>query len=299
MVAQMFTYAKIFSTKDKFSLDYIKRNIKSVFDYNNKLTYFENVRKDPVNKEYFENLSKIQKERLKIADNKSSLKSTIFSTIVGLKGVNLNSGDFIGEIPELYPEILEAQMPSLEKALKESKQMQDKFEENAVEDLVNEFKKNILDRSEKMRYEAENIIKGDLQGLDLTRYVTGNSFDELIKYRKMIEDNLKNYEANQKIVDKVYQNLHHTIDSMGENVATLKALQEITDHMTDNKNFTNKEKARIRNIVANRQEDEGMKVDMVRDYIASHVDVLKHLLKGGPLSESGERILNNLKQENK
>lgn len=292
MTRQLIQYSEMFSDKDHFTLGYIRDHATQAFDYGNHLTYFENVMKDPVNAAYFNDLSKEQKERLRIVQHNGQMISTFFSTIAGTKGIDMNSGQFLQEIPQMYQMQLEFITPELEKTIEKRKQMQKAFEEKQADNMVNAARGRLMDQGTKMRQKAEKMVEDDYQGLKLTTFVTGYSFDELAKYRKMIEGNFEKYQQNQQIVDKLYQGLHHGIDSMGDLTCTVMACQEIVDTISEN-NLTMEQK-RIRTIVDRKMDAETEKIDLMRDHLTAHTDALQYLLRNKALSDPAARLLRNL-----
>lgn len=292
MTEQLTAYSEMFSNRDHFTLGYIKDHARQAFDFGNYLTYFENVMKDPINAPYFNGLSKEQKDRLRIVQHNGQVISTYFSTLAGTKGIDMNSGKFLQEIPEMYQMQLDFIMPQLEETIRKRNQMQKEFEEEQADAMMKENRGRLMNQGTKTRQQAEKMVEDDYQGLKLTTFVTGYSFDEIAKYRKMIENNPVNYQQNQQIIDKLYQGLHHGIDSMGDLTCTAMAWQEIIDTIPFD--TTSKEKKRISNIASRKMDAETEKIDLMRDHLTAHTDALQHFLRNKPLSAPAERLLQNL-----
>ncbi len=80
---------------DPFSVLYMRYHISEMNDMLNKLAYLDNVKKDPINKEFFDNLDPILKDRL---DSKELVGVALSSALVmscAQIGVNLNSAVYI------------------------------------------------------------------------------------------------------------------------------------------------------------------------------------------------------------
>ncbi len=80
---------------DPFSVLYMRYHISEMNDMLNKLAYLDNVKKDPINKAFFDNLDPILKDRL---DSKELVGVALSSALVmscAQIGVNLNSAVYI------------------------------------------------------------------------------------------------------------------------------------------------------------------------------------------------------------
>lgn len=293
MTEELIAYSEMFSDRVHFTLDYIKDHARQAFDYGNHLTYYENVMKDPINAEYFDGLSKEQKDRLRIVLHGAGEISTYFTTLAGTKGVDMNSGDFLEEIPDSFQMQLDGFLShKLEETIMIKNRMQKGFEEKLANTMMNKVRGRLMAGGTEMRQKAEKMVEDDYQGLKFTTFVTGYSFDEVAKYRKMIENNPEKYQQNKQIIDKLYQGLHHGIDSMGDLTCTVMAGQEVLD--TIPQNTASKEKKRIRKIAEKKMDAETEKIDLMRDYLKAHAEALQHLLRDKPLSAPAERLLHNL-----
>ena len=292
MTEQLIAYSEIFSTRAHFTLGYISKHARQAFDYGNYLTYYENVMKDPINEAYFNGLSKEQKTRLRIVQHDGGRICTFFSTFAGTKGIDMNSGEFLTEISDSFPMQLEFLTPLMEETITNRERMWKKFVEKQAHSMMKKAHGRIMEAGTIHRQKAEKMVNDDLQGLQFTTFATIFSFDELSKYRKMIEANPENYQKNQQIIDKLYQGLHHLLDSLGDLNAATMAWQEVLDATKFDKESM--EKRRIAKIAETQEDVVAVKADVMTKQIASHTDALQHLLKNKPLSSPAERLLRNL-----
>lgn len=299
MMKQLSSYSEMFSTRDHFTIEYIRDHAVQAYNYSNHLTYLENVMKDPINLPYFRGLSKEQKDRLDIMMHGGQNIATYFSTLGGMKGVNMNSGELMEEVSRYFEEQMNGNeyMPGgvraqLENTLVQRNRMQKRFEEKRADAMLKVERGRLMAGGTEVRQKAEKMVADDYQGLKLTSFATGFTISDLAKYRKLIEENLEKYQQNKEIIDKLYQGLHHGVDSLGDLTCTSLACQKILDDIPNN--TYNKEDKRIRKNIYKKMEAEAERIDLIRDHLRTYKDALYYLLKNIPLSASAESLLRNL-----
>lgn len=144
-----------------------------------------------------------------------------------------------------------------------------------------------------MKQQAETM-EGDIGGLDLTSFVTGYSFDEMSKYRKMIEDHPDEYGKNPALIDALYQSMHHTMDVLGDLKLQTMAAQGVIDEIeATSAQKTVSDRLLIRE--ANRAlEDVQQKTDLLLVQLNSHTDALQTLLRGKAFSDPAKLLLRQM-----
>ena len=137
-------------------------------------------------------------------------------------------------------------------------------------------------------------MEGDIGGLDLTGHVTGYSFDELAKYRKMIEEHPAEYAKNPQLIDALYQGMHHSIDALGDVTLRLKAAQGVMDEV--NKHLTQKTVTdRLIFQAAGQEQEKALaEADLIREQLTAHADALMALLLDKPLSDAATDLLRRM-----
>ncbi len=82
---------------DPFSVLYMRYHISEMSDMLNKLAYLDNVQKDPVNKEFFDNLDPVLRDRLDSKELVGVALSSALSMSCAEVGVNMNSAAYIND----------------------------------------------------------------------------------------------------------------------------------------------------------------------------------------------------------
>ena len=154
-------------------------------------------------------------------------------------------------------------------------------------------KRTLLAGSDAMKRKAETM-EGDIGGLGLTSFVTGYSFDEMSKYRKMIEDHPDAYGQNPALIDALYQSMHHTMDVMGDLKLQTMAAQGVIDEIQ----ATAAQRSVSGQLLireANRTlEDIQQKTDLIAVQLNSHTDALQALLRGKEFSDPAKLLLRQM-----
>jgi len=80
---------------DPFSILYMRYHIREMNDMLNRLAYMDNVKKDPVNKEFFDNLDPVLKDRVDSKERVGAALSSALAMSCAEVGVNMNSAAYI------------------------------------------------------------------------------------------------------------------------------------------------------------------------------------------------------------
>ena len=276
-------------TADLYTPESIHQNAAWLKRIADRMTYYENMQKDPVNAPFFQNMDPMRQALLK---EKLDLLAPICSMLtvsqMGAMAVNCDKAAYYTE-PEYIRnsvQLRNGQLPLLEVQLAEYRRREQAIIARSVEALADQEEAQLLQDNQEMKqaYETEE----DKAGLGLTAYTTGYSFDELAKYRGMIEANPEAYAQNKQAIDRLYQGLHHAMDVMGELNGRIMAYQQVCDSRHTRRD-------RVNRLLSSRaiQEQERLmgQVDQVRNQFAAMADSLRFYLRGAEISAPASLVL--------
>ena len=276
-------------TADLYTPESIHQNAAWLKRIADRMTYYENMQKDPVNAPFFQNMDPMRQALLK---EKLDLLAPICSMLtvsqMGAMAVNCDKAAYYTE-PEYIRnsvQLRNGQLPLLEVQLAEYRRREQAIIARSVEALADQEEAQLLQDNQEMKqaYETEE----DKAGLGLTAYTTGYSFDELAKYRGMIEANPEAYAQNKQAIDRLYQGLHHAMDVMGELNGRIMAYQQVCDSRHTRRD-------RVNRLLSSRaiQEQERLmgQVDQVRNQFAAMADTLRFYLRGTEISAPASLVL--------
>lgn len=276
-------------TADLYTPENIHQNAARLKEIADRMTYYENMQEDPVNAPFFQNMDPMHKELLQ---EKLGLLTAICSMLtvsqMGAMAVNCDKAAYYAE-PEYIRnsvQLRDGQIPVLHAQLAEYRRREQEIIGRSVEAMADQEEAQLLQDNQEMKqaYEAEE----DKAGLGLTSYTTGYSFDELAKYRGMIEANPEAYAQNKQAIDRLYQGLHHAMDVMGELNGRIMAYQQVCDSRHTRRD-------RVNRLLSSRaiQEQERLmgQVDQVRNQFAAMADTLRFYLRGTEISAPASLVL--------
>lgn len=286
-------------TPDMFAQEYLKDHAGEIYKKVNMLVCFDNIMKDPVNQPYFDELPQFTKDLIeqRIMSRYTNLGWAL-NCACAQKAVNMNGASYMKNVTnmeqvnnfrDMYIESeQEARAMMEETSAREQEAVQRELERRMEPEKVRE-----MENAEKMKAEAETM-EGDIGGLNLTGYVTGYSFDELAKYRKMIEEHPAEYAKNPQLIDALYQGMHHGIDALGDVTLRLMAAQGVIDELNKHLNQLTVTDRVIFHAAGKKQEEDAADADLIRGQLSAQTEALQALLRGKPLSDRAADLIRRM-----
>ena len=286
-------------TEDQFTTAYLEHHLAEVHAQVGQLIYFENVYKDPVNAPFFEELPQYTKDLIQHRVlNRYAPMGYVMTHTCALKAVDSDHLKYMTQVRtqsdlDIFAGLIGQERQILHDTLQETAAAEKEAVKQEFARRLETEKQTQLTVSDSMKLEAETM-EGDIGGLGLTSYVTGYSFEEISKYRKMIEDHPDAYEQNPALIDALYQNLHHIMDVMGDlklqSIATQGVIDEIWATSTQE---TVSGKLLIRE-ASRAAEDLQQKTNLISVQLNSHTDALQALLRGKAFSDPAKLLLRQM-----
>lgn len=286
-------------TPEMFTPEYLEHHAGEVHQALNIMVYFDNVYQDPVNKPYFDALPQLTRD---LIESRVRTRYAQFGPsmvhICATKGVDADRCGYSDTIKKqgdvnTYKALAEQEVPMARAAQEQAQTQEQEAVQRDLKQQMAEKKAELLKNAQEMKKMAETM-DGDIGGLGLTGFVTGYSFDELAKYRKMIEDHPEEYGKNPQLIDALYQGLHHAMDALGDVTIRTMSAQEIMDDVKMEKgDMTATRRVRIE-AALQEQQKAGAEADLIREQISAHADALLALLRGKQLSDPAEALLRQM-----
>lgn len=286
-------------TEDQFTTAYLEHHLAEVNAQVGRLIYFENVYKDPVNAPFFDELPQYTKDLIQHRVlNRYAPMGYVMTHTCALKAVDSDHLEYMTQVRtqsdlDIFAGLIDQERQILHDTLQETAAAEKEAVKQEFARRLETEKRTLLAGSDAMKRKAETM-EGDIGGLDLTSFVTGYSFDEMSKYRKMIEDHPDAYGQNPALIDALYQSMHHTMDVMGDLKLQTMAAQGVIDEIqASSAQQTTSGKLLIRE--ANRTlEDVQQKTDLIALQLNSHTDALQALLRGKAFSDPAKLLLKQM-----
>lgn len=284
---------------EMFTPEYLEHHAGEVHQALNIMVYFDNVYQDPVNKPYFDALPQLTRDLIesRVRERYAQFGPSMVH-ICATKGVDADRCSYSETIKkqrhvDMYKTLAETEIQGAKIAQEQAQTQEQEAVQRDLEQLMAEKKEQLLKNAQDMKKMAETM-DGDIGGLGLTGFVTGYSFDELAKYRKMIEDHPQEYGKNPQLIDALYQGLHHAMDALGDVTIRSMAAQEIMDDVKMEKgNMTATRRVRI-NAAGKEQQKAGAEADLIREQLSAHADALLALLRGKQFSDPAEKLIRQM-----
>lgn len=284
------------------TFEYIEHHAGEVKNKISRGIYFENLYKDPINKPYFDSLPQIKKDLIqhRIFDKYSNF-GLLFSSRCNMKGVDSDKVVYNAALTEKHRSDFAHMAEELLAITKEGIANAKAAEEEAVQREFNvrveKVKEDLMQNAQSMKEQAETL-PGDIGGLGLTSYVTGYSFDELAKYRNMIETHPEQYEANKQVVDLLYQEMYKAVDALGDITLNIMASQSVVDNIKEDGGGNLDDDQWVEKLIVDaagqEQQKEDEKAKQVRLQMQAYADALQGLLRGKEFTELAKHALRRL-----
>ena len=188
---------------------------------------FKEAYDDPINKPYFDGLSSMEKQLIKVRIlDMADLYEKVLRFQCRCCGVNMDNGQFLKEDAELAarPEELQAVHSFKEKIEYRNEQTRAIMASSYMAELTKEE-----ETLEELQQEKKEGIEQDqeLQGTGLTGFLVGYIPNTVSDIRQLFVDNAENYEANKPLLDLMEQEFFRVTDAGSEYARRSRAIDDI------------------------------------------------------------------------
>lgn len=278
-------------TPDMLTAEYMRKNAARVKVMNDRMTYIENLQKDPVTAPFFQQLDPMKLARL---NNFTNLMTGPMGTAIVMNCaahcVNANDGDFDRTGAGSAVTSLQDYQTNADVCIQMIDGINQQIEQanNASADAL--IEQQLPDVLREFREQADDL-RGDIDlgktekdqiraNAGLTSFVTEYSFDIIADAREVIESHPAEYGQHREIVDKIYEQLHHTADAMGDITLLSRAYQ----HLQDSYNAFGSKEEHLLSKAANRKVlAMSARLKPYSPLLGAYQSALNFLLAGGSL----------------
>lgn len=286
-------------TEDMMTTEYVEGHMGELREQIDMMVYFQNVYNDPVNKPFFDALPKITKDLIEYRVlARYVVYGDMLTHICATKAFDSNHFRLMTNVTDqsklqVFHEMVDYEKETLHEQQVHYRQAEQETLKQYVDQKMEENRVILLEDAAEMKEEAETAI-GDIGGLGLTSYVTGYSLDELANYRKMIEEHPAEYAKNPKLIDALYQGMHHAMDALGDVTLRIMAAQQVTDDVKNHSSRLMVTDRLIIDIAEQEQNKASAEADLIRGQFSAHADAMLALLRGKPLSDPAKELLRRM-----
>ncbi len=293
-------------TEDMLRPEYLKDHAGEMHNKVGRMVYFDNVYRDPINRDYFDALPQIARN---LIETRVMSRYGVIGTALGhafaTKAINF-------DLREYYPyekgkkddglqmmiDLYEPAMDIARQTMADSKNREQEYIAQEIERQIRNESVVPMNNARNMKQEAETM-EGDIGGLNLTGYTTVYSFEEPAKYRKMIETHPEAYQKNPELIDWLYQEFYRSMDSLGDFTLRSTASQGAIDRMREDGIEDQAVGRTLINALIKEQENIQMSSKHVHDHITACADAMMALLRDKELTSAAADVINQFAIGNK
>ncbi|MDD6039158.1 MAG: hypothetical protein PUD20_10260 [bacterium] len=285
-------------TENMLTETYLCDHLAEVKNKVNQLTFFQNVYNDPVNRPYFEALDPLTRD---LIEHRVLSRYELFGSVLGsacaMKGIDSEHLVYMTNIRSksdlnVYSKMLTNGRMMLHEELARSEAEEKVSVEREVKRQKELAKEKLMEGARTMKEQAETM--GDISGLGFTGYVTEDSFDELSKYRAMIEAHPSEYAQNSRMIDTLYQSLYRVIDALGDVTLESMAAQSVRDIAVSKPERMTVAERLLEQAFADEVESLGRDTELIREQLNAYADAFQSLLLGTKLSAGARELLHRM-----
>lgn len=277
-----------FSMKpDMFTKETFARRAGDYKRISDKFYYFENLQKE--NPEYFNNLPPLEAALLEAQTQMAIAFSDAFVKAMGGRGISNNSGEFrdvddIDTVMEFRKDAETAEEVYTESLKTMNVNMQKAFN-SEVERLI-----PLTEPDFAGAYLEQDKLFKETYGVSFPSGTSEQHYAEMVKFRNMILENPEKYEENKALIDQLYSDLYKIFSQWGEELLRQHKMSAISMDYSDGPGGDPIRRGIL--VAAMRLVDESTsKTALLEAYVNGLGDLLKHFLKGLPLSDGAKVTL--------
>ena len=220
-------------TADYFTPELLAQSGGPVYTKVMRFKAFKEVYADPVNKPYFDGLSSMEKQLIKVRIlDMADLYEKVLRFQCRCCGVVMDNGQFLKDDGELVakPEELEAVHGFKEKIAYRNEQTRAIMAASYIAELTKEDRE--LEKQNQERKESiESGGEQELQGTGLTGFLVGYTPSTMNEIRQILMEKPESYEANKPLLDLMEQEFFRVIDAGSEYTRRTKAIDDIRSNI--------------------------------------------------------------------
>lgn len=293
-------------TEDMLRPEYLKDHAGEMHNKVGRMVYFDNIYRDPKNRDYFDALPKIKHDFIETRVlSRYAVIGTALDHAFATKAISFDNREYYpyekgiqNGARQMMVDTYEPTMELAKQIIAESKEKEKEFVAQEMERQIKNESVQPMEDARKKKLEAETMNR-DIGGLNMTGFVTGFSFDEPSKYRKMIEDHPETYQQNPELIDWLYQEFYRGIDAMGDYTLRALAVQSAMDRIRLENEVIHTAEQAVSDALSKEQDKLEVECDMLRAQINALGDALSAQLRGTELSPAGAAVINRYATENK
>ncbi|MDR1070160.1 MAG: hypothetical protein LBL37_05210, partial [Gracilibacteraceae bacterium] len=283
-------------TPDMFTDAYIEQHAAEMKILADRMTYFSNVYRDPVNASFFAGLSQERRDLIEARVlGMGAQVGVLMANTFFAKGLDYNSAQYItrSDVVSDAKAMLEPSRGIFEQARANTAEQERAIGKRMVQDRIAEKRTELTRDSDEMKTAVQE--DESLSGFGLTGVVTGDSAEMLAKNRSMIESRPGEYARNKDTVDMLYGELRQGIDALGDAALEIRALQALADDLRVRQPnlLTPENRLMLREIVAE-QEELNEKAKIYRSQIDQMSRAIAFFMEGKPLEQDARVTMTQL-----
>lgn len=238
---------------------------------------FKEAYADPINKPYFDGLSSMEKQLIKVRIlDMADLYEKVLRFQCRCCGVDMDNGQFLKDDTELAarPEELEAVHSFKEKIEYRNEQTRAIMASSYMAELTKE-EETLEEQQQERKESIESGQEQELKGTGLTGFLVGYNPSTMSEVRQLFVDNAENYEANKPLLDLMEQEFFRVTDAGSEYMRRTRAIDDIRSNVDPTGNYgTVAEKAFIKFFIS-----ESEKIALKQTVITNRLNALKEGMK--------------------
>ncbi len=238
---------------------------------------FKEAYADPINKPYFDGLSSMEKQLIKVRIlDMADLYEKVLRFQCRCCGVDMDNGQFLKDDTELAagPEELEAVHSFKEKIEYRNEQTRAIMAASYMAELTKE-EETLEEQQQERKESIEQGQEQELKGTGLTGFLVGYNPNTMSEVRQLFVDNAENYEANKPLLDLMEQEFFRVTDAGSEYMRRTRAIDDIRSNVDPTGNYgTVAEKAFIKFFIS-----ESEKIALKQTVITNRLNALKEGMK--------------------
>ncbi|MCD8067285.1 MAG: hypothetical protein LUE87_00030 [Lachnospiraceae bacterium] len=276
---------------DMFSVEYMEKHTREMKNLTERLTYFSNVMEDPINKPYFDDMPRPQKDLFEAKRLMSASYSQMFISAARAKAVNVNENTYhTADLKSFWEDMVETPL-QMDKArfnrdYEESQRREREIYDGVVDQEIEREIPVRLRRNEEVRSWAE--ASDNTAGLNINTYATQETYERLGALRSAIESNPGYYEAHKQMVDDLYQRVYRTVDVLGDRRLRALASDQLCDIY---ENAADTQEIKKRESALAKREAYAEEAERLAEQFTAGENAINFFLKGAPLSAAGRELI--------
>ncbi len=282
---------------------YMRKNAYKVREITDRLLCFDNTLHDPVNKPYFDSLRDDEKAVLQLRMEQADSFVNAVNTKLGLKGIDINTGEYLASVPDSQQVHRNALNESLRRShtnLTEGREAESdmfKFEADQMANVYIERRRQqqderwqgFLNRRKAEGKTIDSQTEEELRRRELI-FKTPVSSDAgriMRAARDLFMQNTDSYMSNRELLQKLYQSMYETCELYGNTVVQ----REAYENAASESNGEEYAKMRLRDAAAFRAKGLGLLENEYKKELDAYQNALSFYLKGDTLTDDGRRVL--------